>query len=359
MMALIVGSQFLLYASLSVVMGTMIMQCIPTTYRPGFQIAPKWLVFSVVVIPIAAFLPNLQLLSILMPQFGLLDSLWMIVSKYKVGHAWLATFAFSLLLLVLVRLAIKKASTSLYVSSIFVLMAIIAAIGYASHAGSMAGIAGSFLDFIHLLAVSVWLGILVIVGYFSTDTKNWSAFLQWFSPTALAAFTSVAISGVLMMEVIVPKYVTSWAGTYGQFLFIKHVLLVPLAIIILANGLLIKLKINQPLFEPRTWVKIELTLLAAILVVTAIFTEQQPPNFTVEAISPFFELFYQNSVATGMQAYLQMTGIGIIFFVLTAVFIGLTMVSYLKQLPTIFAAAMIIATALCFYMGFMSIVFFK
>lgn len=359
MMALIVVSQFLLYASLSILMGTFLMHCIPTKYRPGFQIAPIWLVLSVIIIPIAAFLPNLQLLSILGPQFGLVDSLWMIVSKYKVGHAWLAIFGFALLLIVIVRAATKKASTWLYVCATFVLMAIMAAIGYASHAGSISGMAGSFLDFIHLLAVSVWLGILVIIGYFSTDTKNWSAFLQWFSPTALAAFTSIAISGVLMMEVIVQKYVTSWASTYGQFLFIKHVLLVPLAIIILANGLLIKLKINQPLFEPRTWVKIELTLLAAILVVTAIFTEQQPPNFTVEAISPFFEIFYQDSVAVGMRAYLQMTGIGLMFFLLTAVFIGLTIVSYLKQVPTIVASALVFAIALCFYMGFMSIVFFK
>lgn len=359
MMIAIVGSQFFLYASLALLTGAFILRCVPTAYRPSVEVAPQWLLLSVAVIPIAAFLPNMQLLTILVPQFGVFDSLWLIISKYKVGHAWLAIFGFSLLLFVLVRVAIKNASTWLAVSAIFVLMAIMAAIGYASHAGSMAGIAGSFLEFIHLLAVSVWLGILVMVAYFSSDAKNWSAFLQWFSPTALAAFTSIAISGVLMMDVIVPKYVTSWAGTYGHFLLIKHIFLLPLAIIILGNGLLVKLKINQPLFEPRTWVKIELWLLALILFVTAIFTEQQPPNFTVEAVSPFFELFYGESVATGMQGYLQMTGIGVIFFALTAVFIGLTLVSYLKQLPTIFAAAMIFATALCLYMGFLSIAFFN
>lgn len=359
MMALTIFSQFLLYISLALLMGTFILYCIPETVRPKIDISSKWLIGSAVIMPIVTFVPNIQLLTILTPQFGFVESLGMLLMKFKVGHSWLAAIGFTIILLIMIRQFMKKPSRLIAVMSIFILIAVMAAIGYISHAGSMTGIVGSVLDFVHLLAVSVWLGILVLMSFFSKDAQNWDAFLKWFSPVALVAFTSVALTGVLMTDTIVPGYVTSWSSNYGQFLFIKHVLLVPLTVIILANSLLIKLKMDKPLFEPRTWVRIETVLLVLILFITALYSEQQPPSFYVQEISPFFEMFYRSSIEAGMRGYLQMTGIGLGFFLLTALFIGLVIVSYIKQLPVVVSAAMTFALALCFYMGFMSIVFFK
>lgn len=359
MIALTIFSQFLLYVSLALLMGTFILYCIPETIRPKIDISAKWLIVSAVILPIVTFVPNIQLLTILTPQFGFIESLGMLLMKFKVGHSWLAVIGFTIILLIMIRQFMKKPSKLIAVMSIFILIAVMAAIGYISHAGSMTGIVGSVLDFVHLLAVSVWLGILVQMSFFSKDAQNWDAFLKWFSPVALVAFTSVALTGVLMTDTIVPGYVTSWSSNYGQFLFIKHVLLVPLTVIILANSLLIKLKMDKPLFEPRTWVRIETVLLVLILFITALYSEQQPPSFYVQDISPFFEMFYRSSIEAGMRGYLQMTGIGLGFFLLTALFIGLVIVSYIKQLPVVVSAAMTFALALCFYMGFMSIVFFK
>ncbi|MGE7981665.1 copper resistance D family protein [Solibacillus sp. NPDC093137] len=359
MMSLTIFSQFLLYVSLALLMGTFILYCIPETIRPKIDISAKWLIVSAVILPIVTFVPNIQLLTILTPQFGFIESLGMLLLKFKVGHSWLAVVGFTIILLIMLRQFMKKPSKLISVMSIFILIAIMAAIGYISHAGSMTGIVGSALDFVHLLAVSVWLGILVLMSFFSKDAQNWDAFLKWFSPVALVAFTAVALTGVLMTDTIVPGYVTSWSSNYGQFLFIKHVLLVPLTVIILANSLLIKLKMDKPLFEPRTWVRIETVLLVMILFITALYSEQQPPSFYVQEISPFFEMFYRSSIEAGMRGYLQMTGIGLGFFLLTALFIALVIVSYIKQLPVVVSAAMTFALALCFYMGFMSIVFFK
>lgn len=359
MMALTIFSQFLIYICLALLMGSFILNCIPETLRPKIDISAKWLIVSAVILPFATFVPNIQLLTILTPQFGFTESVGMLLMKFKVGHSWLAVIGFTLILLILIRQFIKKPSKLLAVMAIFILIAIMAAIGYISHAGSMTGIVGSVLDFVHLLAVSVWLGILMLMSFFSKDAQNWEAFLKWFSPVALVAFTAVALTGVLMTDTIVPGYITSWSGNYGQFLFIKHVLLVPLTVIILANSLLIKLKMNKPLFEPRTWVRIETVLLVLILFITALYSEQQPPSFYVQEISPFFELFYRSSIEAGMRGYFQMTGVGLGFFLLTALFIGLVIVSYMKQLPVIVSAAMTFALTLCFYMGFMSIVFFK
>lgn len=359
MMALTIFSQFLLYISLALLMGTFILYCVPETVRPKIDISAKWLIGSAVILPVVTFVPNIQLLTILTPQFGFVESLGMLLMKFKVGHSWLAVIGFTIILLIMIRQFMKKPSKLIAVMSIFILIAFMAAIGYISHAGSMTGIVGSVLDFVHLLAVSVWLGILILMSFFSKDAQNWDAFLKWFSPVALVAFTSVALTGVLMTDTIVPGYVTSWSSNYGQFLFIKHVLLVPLTVIILANSLLIKLKMDKPLFEPRTWVRIETVLLVLILFITALYSEQQPPSFYVQEISPFFEMFYRSSIEAGMRGYLQMTGIGLGFFLLTALFIGLVIVSYIKQLPVVVSAAMTFALALCFYMGFMSIVFFK
>lgn len=359
MIALTIFSQFLLYISLALLMGAFVLYCVPETFRPKFDISPKWLIISAVILPIVTFVPNIQLLTILTPQFGLIESVGMLLMKFKVGHSWLAIVGFTIILLIVIRQFVKKPSKLIAVMSLFILISIMAAIGYISHAGSMTGIVGSVLDFVHLLAVSVWLGILVLMSFFSKDAQNWDAFLKWFSPVALVAFTAVALTGVLMTDTIVPGYVTSWSSNYGQFLFIKHVLLVPLTVIILANSLLIKLKMDKPLFEPRTWVRMETVLLVLILFITALYSEQQPPSFYVQEISPFFELFYRSSIEVGMRGYLQMTGIGLGFFLLTVLFIGLVIVSYIKQLPVVVSAAMTFALTLCFYMGFMSIVFFE
>lgn len=359
MMALTIFSQFLLYVSLALLMGSFILYCIPETVRPKIDVSAKWLIVSAVILPVVTFVPNIQLLTILTPQFGLIESVGMLLMKFKVGHSWLAIVGFTIILLIVIGEFMKKPSKLMAIMAIFILIAIMAAIGYISHAGSMTGLIGSALDFVHLLAVSVWLGILLMMSFFSKNALNWEDFLKWFSPVALVAFTAVALTGVLMTDTIVPGYVTSWSSNYGQFLFIKHVLLVPLTVIILANSLLIKLKLNKPLFEPRTWVRIETILLILILFITALYSEQQPPSFYVQEISPFFELFYRSSIEAGMRGYFQMTGIGLGFFLLTALFIGLVIVSYIKQLPVIVSAAMTFAVTLCFYMGFMSIVFFK
>ncbi|MER2028424.1 MAG: CopD family protein [Solibacillus sp.] len=359
MIALTIFSQFLLYVSLALLMGSFILYCIPETVRPKIDVSAKWLIVSAVILPVVTFVPNIQLLTILTPQFGFMESVVMLLIKFKVGHSWLAVIGFTFILLIMIRQFMKKPTKLLAFMSIFILIAIMAAIGYISHAGSMTGIVGSALDFVHLLAISVWLGILVLMSFFSKDAQNWDAFLKWFSPVALVAFTAVALTGVLMTDTIVPGYVTSWSSNYGHFLFIKHVLLVPLTVIVLANGLLIKLKMDKPLFEPRTWVRIETVLLVLILFITALYSEQQPPTFYVQEISPFFEMFYRSSIEAGMRGYLQMTGIGLGFFLLTALFIGLVIISYIKQLPVVVSAAMTFALTLCFYMGFMSIVFFK
>lgn len=353
-------SQFILYSSLAILMGTWIMRLIPLSLKPAIAISNKWLYASLSIIPVVAFAPILQLLVILQKQFGLFPSLVKIVTSYQVGHSWVATVVLTLILAALMSVSEKRSRHFLTVIQLCVLTAIIAAISFASHAHSMGSTTGFFLDFIHLLAFSIWVGILLQVSFFATSSQNWEAFLKWFSPTALVALTAIALSGVFLTETIVPHYVTGWSSGYGHWLFIKHVLLVPLIFVIFANGVLVKLQLSKPNFNPTIWTKLEAALLLLILLVTAIFSEHQPPMPFVQMdnVSTLFQWMAAMPLENGMTGHFQMNGIGVIFFILTAIFIGLLIVSFIKRAPLLVPILLCIAIALCFYMGFLSIVEF-
>lgn len=307
------------------------------------------------------FAPILQLLVILTKQFGLFPSLLKILTNYQVGHSWLASALLTLILVALVKVSQKSASHLFTVIYLFLLTAIIAAIAFASHAHSMGSTAGFFLDFIHLFAISIWVGILLQVSFFATSYENWEAFLKWFSPTAIAAVTAMALSGVFLTETIVPDYITGWSSPYGHWLFIKHVLLIPLVCLIFANGVLIKLQLTKPNFNPIIWTKIEAVLLLSIVLVTAIFSEHQPPMPTAQGdnLSLLMQWMLSMPIENGMTGHFQMNGIGVIFFILTAVFIGLFIVSFIKRAPLIIPILLCLAMTTCFYMGIMSITVFN
>ncbi|ATP40556.1 hypothetical protein CSE16_11125 [Solibacillus sp. R5-41] len=361
MIVVTIVSQFILFVSLSILMGAFIMRLIPASLKPDISLPTKWIYASLWSIPIVTFAPILQLLVILLKQFGLFPSLLKIVMNYQVGHSWLATVVLTFILAALLLVSEKRASHLFTVIYLFILTAMIAAIAFASHAHAMGSTAGFFIDFIHLFAFSIWVGILLQVSFFATSYDNWEAFLKWFSPTAIAALTAVALSGVLLTETIVPDYVTGWSSPYGHWLFIKHVLLMPLIFIIFANGVLIKLQLSKPNFNPTIWTKLEAALLLLILLVTAIYSEHQPPMPFVQTdnVSLLFQWMLSMPLENGMTGHFQMNGTGVIFFILTAVFIGLFVVSFIKRAPLIISILLCLVMALCFYIGIMSITVFN
>ena len=70
----------------------------------------------------------------------------------------------------------------------------------------------------HFLAVSVWVGILFVVSWFSKNHSNWLNFLKWFTPVAIVCFVITVISGLFFMTVVVEfkDYANSWMLPYGQ-----------------------------------------------------------------------------------------------------------------------------------------------
>lgn len=354
-------SDALLYFCFSILLGTFLVQCIPVDYKPTIQISNKWLVISTMGIPLLTFLPILQIVLILQPQFGFWTSLANVLISYKMGMAWSIILVLSFMQLIYLKFLKDPPSKRYSVIGILLGALLIAAASWASHASSKEPIVGFIFDFIHLFSVSVWVGTLFVVSWFSKDTENWKGFLQWFSPTAITAFGATALSGLFLTDMLVPDYITGWSTNYGQGLLIKHLLIIPLLFYVLVNGLLVKLKLSKPDFNPVRWARLESIVLLVIFGITAIFSGQQPPieYVTEDTVSRLFQFFYTAQVETGMTGHLQLNWPGLLFFVLGVVFIALLLVSFFKSAPILVSMLMGLAIVICVYFALMTIVVFN
>ena len=332
---LIIISQALLYICFALLMGYFVMYVIPERFRPMIYVPDKWVICSLIAVPVLSFSPVLYVVILLSERFGFFSSLSTVLTSYKIGFSWDLVFLISVELLIFFLIMRKRPTKVLYAIGAVQVILLIAAVAWASHAVTMEPELGFVSDFLHVVAVSIWVGLVLIVGWFSKDFANWEAFLKWFSPVAISAFAVTAISGLLLTHTLVPHYMTGVSTNYGQGLLIKHLLLIPLVFYILVNGVFIKIKMKKPTFDPRPWTKLESVLLLAIFVMTAIFSQFQPPTLflTEETVSQLFLLVYNGTVESGMFAFMQMTWWGLLFIVLGVIFIALIIVSFFLNAP--------------------------
>jgi putative copper resistance protein D len=152
---------------------------------------------------------------------------------------------------------------------------------------------------VHFLAVSVWIGILFVVSWFSSDEANWKPFLRWFSPVAIIAVLAAIAAGIILMTFTTPEYVNAWMLPYGQLLLIKHLLIVPLLLFAYSNGFLYKQKITRSEgFSPKRWLRAESVIALLVLAVTGMLGQQTPPHVVKETLqtvspSPLFTWLYK------------------------------------------------------------------
>lgn len=332
---LIILSQALLYISFALLTGSFILILVPPSYRPAFHISQKLLKLCAISIPVLTFFPVLNIVFILAPRFSFIEALTIVITTYTVGNAWLATLAATLLLIF--TLTLKKQKLAATLSLLLTIIAMLS-VAWASHAASIDFIIGMISDFLHLLSVSVWVGILLIIGWCATNTDNWLAFLKWFSLTAISCLSLTALSGVLLMDVLVDSYIKSWPVTYGQGLFLKHLFLFPLVFFALANAFLVKFKLTRDAnFNPLRWIRAEGLILLTIFIVTAFFSQQPPAhgNFLSEdAISPLFKLFYDGSLDMTSRIIFDANPGSVGFFFSTILMSALTILSIFKKTPS-------------------------
>ena len=234
----------------------------------------------------------MQLILYLSPDIGFAQTLQSVLFTFEVGKAWIFTYILSTLLFIFVIwFDYRKRALYAYIGIIFTFILILA-LGWASHASSYDRVWGFFNHTAHLTAVSVWVGILFVVSWFSKDHTNWLNFLKWFTPVAFVCFVSTIITGLFLMAVVVEfeDYSNSWMLPYGQALLIKHLLIIPLLVYAMINSLFIKKKLKNDIhFNPRSWARTESIIILLIFSATAALGQQSPPHETTVTMD-----LYQN-----------------------------------------------------------------
>lgn len=294
-------SEALLYVAFAILTGALALKVVPASKRPAIEVPNGILVACAAGIPVFSFITLHELTVLYAEQFELSYFMMLksMILDINFGKAWLWTAIGSIGILMLLTLKAFRTDKHAPKVALVVALLLIVWLGYASHASALYGFKGLVAHSLHFMAVSVWIGILIVVGWFSKNDDNWGAFLRWFSPVAIIAVIVTLIAGLLLMSFIVPEYVTSWILPYGQLLLMKHLFILPLLLFAYTNGFLYKrLEAKQKGFNPRRWLRVESIFALFVLAATAVMGQQAPPHTVKETLqyvspSPLFTWLYK------------------------------------------------------------------
>ena len=350
-------TQALLYLCFALSLGSFILYLVPNTHRPDINVPKGALMTATGGIAIFSSIPVLQLILYLSPNIGFAQTLQSVLFTFEVGKAWIFTYILSTILFIFVIwFDYRKRALYAYIGIAFTFILILA-LGWASHASSYDRVWGFFNHTAHLTAVSVWVGILFVVSWFSKNHSNWLNFLKWFTPVAIVCFVSTIITGLILMAVVVEfeDYANSWMLPYGQTLLIKHLLIIPLLVYAMINSIFIKKKLISDIhFNPRPWARIESIIILLIFSATAALGQQSPPHETTVTsggVSKLFTMFYQGQFQPEMTVQLALNPTSISLIVLAVLFFALIIISFIKKAPAIVSFLMSVLLVLCVYLS--------
>ncbi|ELK46393.1 MULTISPECIES: copper transporter [unclassified Halobacillus] len=262
------AAEVALYISFSLLIGGLLLLLIAETSKPPMVIPNKLIITASMLTIAAAFLPILPVTRTLARVDTWQQAFMNVLFTFSIGKSFLFITLFGVLLLLI--WTIKGAAENKYLVSLSLALVIAMIISYtqSSHTTSLAGWQGQMAHTIHFLAVSLWLGILFIVSWLSKGTENWSAFLRWFTPTAIAALLIVTVSGFFTMSIdlhaygntnlgTVQAYEDGLASSYGQGLLWKHLFFLAIIMFAVINGILFRRKREDQTFNPFPWTKAE------------------------------------------------------------------------------------------------------
>ncbi|MGM9951532.1 MAG: copper resistance D family protein [Lysinibacillus sp.] len=351
----VIISQTLLYLCFSVLLGSFLVGLAPSTYRPAIISSRRLLLICTIGIPLFAFLPVLEVILYLVPRLGAANSFLTVLGSFTTGKAWGWTLVLAVGLLVVV-LSKSLESSVFNMTGTALTVLLIMTVAWSSHASAIDPLAGFVGDAVHLLAVSVWTGILGIVSWRSTDTANWRAFLTWFTPVAALCFVATLGSGLLMMDVLIDGYVASWVSPYGQGLLVKHLFIIPLLFYACLNGLWMNRKLkSDPGFNPKPWAQLESILIFIIFTITAVFSQLSPPSGnSSDDSSRLFMLVYGQEALPATVVQLEWNAMGILLLLLSVAFVALLTMTFVRQAPRFLAFLLSCALVLCLYLSLMT-----
>lgn len=328
--------QYLFFAVLA---GTLLLQLIPATHRPALSIPFFVPAAAAALLPVVSFVPIAQLTRTIasgrdMSFFGALER---ILFQYEVGQSWvvlfvLSFFLFGIFILFFHSTGMPRAAAAV---GLVLIMGMIGALGASGHAANAIPLIGGTLHFFHLLAVSLWIGTLLMVSWFGVSYKQWASFLEWFTLIAVMCVIIIAFTGVIMGQLLTDPFIGSWALPYGEALIWKHLFYIVILIFALFNGIFIRRRLHQDEnYNPRQWLRAESLTAILIFVITAFMTEQEPGgSLRYENPAFLFHVLYPASVPDSASFQLQLHPITILSVLLSIGFLYLMVQSFHRGRP--------------------------
>lgn len=352
-------SEALLYSCFALLMGSFIFSIFPSDLKPKIVVSKKVKLIAVAGIAIFSFAPLVSLVMFLYEDYGLVQSLKSIIFTFEVGKAWLFMAIFSIIIGLYIFFFDKKTSIIYSVVAIILIFVLIIGLGWSSHSSSIDPVKGFITHVVHFASVVIWVGLLMVVSWFSRNTENWYNFLKWFHVMALYCFLIVMITGLSLMSYVVEwnAYPDSWMVSYGQSLLIKHLLIIPLIGYAFINGIVMKKKIiKEPQFDPRPWAKVEFFIILFIFAATGAMSQQSPPThladiLSSEGISSLFALFYDGVIRPDLNVQFSLEWGGILLLCVAGLFLLLSILSFFKKMPALFSFIMSVFVVVSIYIA--------
>ncbi|MGK0701004.1 copper resistance D family protein [Priestia flexa] len=318
--------EWLTYISLALLLGTAVLQYVSEENKPILSISSKWLIASALTVGIFSIGPALEIVLAFSKIRGFSDTLQVVLFGSKTGHAWLIVVLCSMLLILTI---VVKSHPHIYT---LLTIGLVVGVSYAGHAASISPVNGMLSQFLHVLFVGLWSGVILTVSFFIKKPVNWKAFLTWFTPFAIGCFILLSLSGVIAMLIIVglPNYVNSWSTNYGQGLLLKQISIILLVAFAVINGILLRKVKNSHTFRPTGWLRVEAVTLLIIFFITGVMVNQSPPTNLQHAEANSLLPFIYGQPIT-LPITFQFTIVGAIFSFLAIFFLAYIFVIFHKK----------------------------
>ncbi|MBN2909337.1 hypothetical protein JQC72_07345 [Polycladomyces sp. WAk] len=296
---------------LALLTGGALLSLVADEYKPILVFPQRLFPFAALLAGIVSFVPVLRPVLFLAPDTGWMEAVRLGVFHSRTGQVWLGLLAASVLLalLLLVRNLRSSGWTAGWALCGTWMMILIKS--WMGHVASVSGISGWVLQSVHLTAVCVWAGILMVVGFFTVDTVRWLSFLRWFTPTAIGCVTAVILAGWGLMGIIAPQYVASWVLPYGEALLFKQWTTAGVLVTAGVNGGWIRRKLARgEEVNPLPWIRAEAVLILLVVAITAWMSQEAAPHTVAETVqavgvSPLFEGLFPGKWHPGLRAEWQ------------------------------------------------------
>ncbi|MFC0471844.1 copper resistance D family protein [Halalkalibacter kiskunsagensis] len=344
----------MLYICLALLIGYFLLVRMPENSRPTLKVPEIQLKLLILTIPILLLIPVVSVVFTLYNQFSLpvAEAVNTVFLEYSIGQAFLISLVLAIGLVVFLDKLKKSWMAFLIVSALIFLSS------WSSHGAAVAGWFGFIGNSLHLLAVSVWIGTLSVVAWFSNDWNDPRRFFRWFSIVAAIAVVMIIGSGFMLMEAIVPEYVQAWLLSYGQLLVMKHLLFLPLLAFGFHHFLLGNSKVD---FENKARLiksfRIESLIALLVFTISAFMTEQTPPHevaqtLQTETISPVMKLFIGEQANIGA-IHLSVTPITVLLVAIAIILFIVATRSLLRSGKLATTSALFIISILTLYTNLM------